>query len=222
MKAEMLLPKLTLSLPFTFLLFVHRSFRNFAYLGTCLITSRSGMFTATFLNISKISFSLSPSSILLFFRTLCGKRTGGTYSFSLFFFSSDHNRRRRRKLSWRRFRWRKFRSYLNEFFILFRGCFCNFSGSQRNSAHISITIRIDNSLCWKLVRTLSLHIIYLSSKLSHLCGQGLNARFGSLLKLKVVHGHLLNKIFQGWSGSSSRRGVMWLGNGTVSCCCEGC
>src|SRR3954467_10863421 len=103
MKAEMLLPKLTRSLPFTFLLFIHKSFRNFAYLGTCLITSRSGMFTATFLNIYKISLSLSLSSILLFFRTLCGKGTGGVYSFYFIFFSLYHNRRRRRRFSWRRF-----------------------------------------------------------------------------------------------------------------------
>src|SRR3954468_6857983 len=169
MKAEMLLPKLTLSLPFTFLLFVQK--RNvYRYFPEHI---QNFFFFVSLLNSFIFQNSMWERNwwhILLFF----------------IFFSSDHNRRRRRKLSWRRFRRRKFRSYLNDFFIFFRGWFCNLSGSQRNSAHISITIWIDNSLCWKLVRTLSLHIIYLSSKLSHLCGQGLNASVGSLLKLKVV------------------------------------
>src|SRR3954464_1232855 len=132
MKAEMLLPKLTLSLPFTFLLFVHKSFRNFAYLGTCLITSRSGIFTATFLNISRISFSLSPSSILLFFRTLCGKGTGGTYSFSLFFSVPTTTEEGEESSAGGGSEEESSEVTSMIFFIFFRGWFFNLSGSQRN------------------------------------------------------------------------------------------
>ena len=50
---------LTTSLFEALFLVVHSSFRNLAYLGTCLIASRSGMLTCTFLNVSRMSLSLS-------------------------------------------------------------------------------------------------------------------------------------------------------------------
>ena len=55
----------TFSLTFTTSLFerlffvVQSSFKNLAYLGTCLIASRSGMLTCTFLNVSRMFFSVS-------------------------------------------------------------------------------------------------------------------------------------------------------------------
>ncbi|KAK9698548.1 hypothetical protein RND81_08G112200 [Saponaria officinalis] len=54
--ADKFSPALTFSF-LSFLLLVHSSFKNFAYLGTCLIASSRGMFTSTFLNVSKISLS---------------------------------------------------------------------------------------------------------------------------------------------------------------------
>src|SRR3954468_12208382 len=117
MKAEMLLPKLTLSLPFTFLLFVQK--RNvYRYFSEHI---QNFFFFVAFLNSFIFQNSMRERNwwhILPFF----------------IFFSSDHNRRRRRKLSWRRFRRRKFKSYLNDFFIFFRDWFCNLFGSHI-SAH---------------------------------------------------------------------------------------
>ena len=52
-------PTLRTSLPFSFLFDVQRSFRNLAYLGTCLIASRRGIFTSTFWKVSSNSFSNS-------------------------------------------------------------------------------------------------------------------------------------------------------------------
>ena len=52
------------SLPLSFLLLVHNSFKNLAYLGICFIASNRGMFTYTFLNVSKISFSASSIFLL--------------------------------------------------------------------------------------------------------------------------------------------------------------
>ena len=55
----------TFSLTFTtslftlLLLILHKSLKNLTYFKTCLITSKSGIFTCTFRNVSKISFSLS-------------------------------------------------------------------------------------------------------------------------------------------------------------------
>ena len=59
---------------------VHKSFKNFSYVGTCLIMSKRGMLTFTFHSTSKISVWLTE---FFFFRSACGKG-GGT----LFFTSS--------------------------------------------------------------------------------------------------------------------------------------
>ena len=74
---------LILSLPLSFRLLVHNSFKNLAYLGSCFIASNRGMFTSTFLNVSKISFSIS--SIFLLEIALGGNGRGICYfSFSLY------------------------------------------------------------------------------------------------------------------------------------------
>ena len=65
---------LIFSFPFSLLLCVHSSFKNFAYLGICLMASNRGMFTSTFLKVSKIS--LSTSSIFLLGMALGGKGRG--------------------------------------------------------------------------------------------------------------------------------------------------
>ena len=57
--AEQFSPTLTTSFPFSLRLLVHSSFKNLAYLGTCLIASNKGMLTWTFLNVSSISSSCS-------------------------------------------------------------------------------------------------------------------------------------------------------------------
>ena len=57
--AEAFSPTLRISLPFSFLFDVQSSFRNLAYLGTCLIASRRGIFTSTFWKVSSNSFSNS-------------------------------------------------------------------------------------------------------------------------------------------------------------------
>ena len=64
-KAETFLPILTFSVPFSFLLWVHISFKNLAYLGICLIASKRGIFTSTFWKVSIISLSKSVSTICL-------------------------------------------------------------------------------------------------------------------------------------------------------------
>lgn len=75
---------LTLSFLFNFLLCMYKSFRILAYFRTCLMTLRSGMFTATFLNMSNISLSLSSTSIFfIVFTPHCGIAIDGTYSFSV-------------------------------------------------------------------------------------------------------------------------------------------
>ncbi|XP_070662278.1 uncharacterized protein [Malus domestica] len=50
------------------------SFKNLAYLGTCLIASRRGILTCTFLNVSRMSFSLSSFFV---FMSIRGKGTLG-------------------------------------------------------------------------------------------------------------------------------------------------
>jgi len=57
--AETFLHMLIRLLPLSFRLLVHSSFKNLAYLGIFFIASSRGMFTSTFLNVSKISFSAS-------------------------------------------------------------------------------------------------------------------------------------------------------------------
>jgi len=59
------------SSPFSFLLHIHNSLRNLAYLQIFLIASSKGIFTSTFLKISKIS--LSTSSICLLGMAFGGK-----------------------------------------------------------------------------------------------------------------------------------------------------
>jgi len=71
---DMFLPMLILSLPFSLLLCVHSSLKNFAYLGICLMASKRGTFTSTFLNISRIS--LSTSSIFMLGIALAKKGRG--------------------------------------------------------------------------------------------------------------------------------------------------
>ena len=74
--ADIFLPMLTFSFPFSLLLWVHKSLRNLAYFGICLIASRSGILTSTFLKVSIISLSNSTSAIFLFCVTLYGKGSG--------------------------------------------------------------------------------------------------------------------------------------------------
>ena len=52
---------------------MHRSFKNFAYVGTCLIILRRGMLTFTFRSTSKISVWLTE---FFLFRSACGKGRG--------------------------------------------------------------------------------------------------------------------------------------------------
>ena len=68
------LSMLIFSFPFSLLLCVHSSFKNFAYLVICLMESNIGMFTSTFLNVSKIS--LSTSCIFHFRMTFGGNGRG--------------------------------------------------------------------------------------------------------------------------------------------------
>ena len=63
--------KAFLSMPNTFLT-VHRSFRNFAYVGTCLIMSRMGMLTFTCLSTSRM-----PACSDAFFLPLSAWGNGG-------------------------------------------------------------------------------------------------------------------------------------------------
>ena len=65
------------------LFIVHKSFKNFVYVGTCLIMSRIGMLTFTCRNTSKISVWLTE---IIFFRSACGKG-GGTLGFTSSFFA---------------------------------------------------------------------------------------------------------------------------------------
>ena len=74
MSEDMFWLMLTFSLPCNLLIWVHSSLRNLAYLGFCLIASKKGMLTVTFLNISKIS--LLASFLLLDWVTLWGKGNG--------------------------------------------------------------------------------------------------------------------------------------------------
>ena len=64
-KAETFLLILTFSVPFSFLLWVHITFKNLAYLGICLIASKRGIFTSTFWKVSIIFLSKSVSTICL-------------------------------------------------------------------------------------------------------------------------------------------------------------
>ena len=50
---------LIFSFPLNFLLCVHNSFKNLAYLGICLMASMRGILTSTFLKVSRISLSMS-------------------------------------------------------------------------------------------------------------------------------------------------------------------
>ena len=72
--ADTFLPMLILSFFFSLLLCVHNSFKNFAYMGICLMASNRGMFISTFLNVSKIS--LSTSSIFFIGMPLWGNGRG--------------------------------------------------------------------------------------------------------------------------------------------------
>ena len=65
---------LIFSFPFSLLLCVQNSFKNFAYLRICLMACNKDMFTSTFLNVSKIS--MSTSSIFLLGMALGGKGRG--------------------------------------------------------------------------------------------------------------------------------------------------
>lgn len=53
---EIFSPIVILSLSLTLCLFVHSSFKNLAYLGICLIVSRSGMFISTCLKTLSIAY----------------------------------------------------------------------------------------------------------------------------------------------------------------------
>ena len=53
------LPNFTCSFPFSFLLWVHKSFKNFAYLGIYLMESKRGILTSTLLKVSTRSKSSS-------------------------------------------------------------------------------------------------------------------------------------------------------------------
>ena len=77
--AETFLPMLIRSLPLSFRLLVHNSFKNLAFLGIFFIASNKGMLTSTFLNVSKISFSAS--SIFLLETALGGNGRGGMCCF---------------------------------------------------------------------------------------------------------------------------------------------
>ena len=72
--ADTFLPMLIFSFPFSLLLCVHSSFKNLTYMGICLMASKRGMFTSTFLNVSRIF--LSTSSIFLLGMALGGKGNG--------------------------------------------------------------------------------------------------------------------------------------------------
>ena len=69
------------------LFIVHKSFKNFAYVRTCLIMSRRGMLTFTYRNTSKILVWLTK---IFFFQSACGKGGGYTglllFPFCLLFF----------------------------------------------------------------------------------------------------------------------------------------
>ena len=51
-------PIYIISFPFNLFFLVHKSFKNLAYLGTCLIESTSGIFMWTFLRVSRTFFLL--------------------------------------------------------------------------------------------------------------------------------------------------------------------
>ncbi|KAL2322022.1 hypothetical protein Fmac_026401 [Flemingia macrophylla] len=56
---ETILPRFSFSFVLNFLLVVHNSFKNLAYLGICLIASSKGILISTFLNVSRNYFSNS-------------------------------------------------------------------------------------------------------------------------------------------------------------------
>lgn len=74
MNANTFLPMLILLSLLNFVLCVHNSFRNLAYIRICLIASRGGVLTFTFLKVSKIS--LLTSSIFFLGIILCGNERG--------------------------------------------------------------------------------------------------------------------------------------------------
>jgi len=55
--AETFLPIFIGLFPFSFFLWVHKSFKNFAYFGICLMASKRGMLTSTLLKVSRRSKS---------------------------------------------------------------------------------------------------------------------------------------------------------------------
>ena len=57
--AETFMPIITYSFPVNFLLWMHKSFKNFAYFGICLMASKKGILTSTLLKVSRRSESSS-------------------------------------------------------------------------------------------------------------------------------------------------------------------